>query len=75
MKTKDAILIGLIAGVGVTLIYLSVYFVNYNKSIFQQRAEAGERLIAKAQSTCGSGKVKQIVSTKNYFAVMCDKTN
>lgn len=75
MTTKDAIQIGFISGLGVTLIYLSVYFVNHNHKIFQQRADIGNKLIVKAQLTCGSGKVKQIVSTKDYFAVTCDKAN
>lgn len=75
-KHIDCIRIGFIAGIGVTLIILSLlsmrYLRNTEEAIFQQRAEFEGQAIANAQRTC-LGRVEELGRTDNTFYVRCGK--
>ena len=71
----DSILIGFIAGLGVSLIIVSYAFLQHTKTvqreIFQIRANIQAEVIAKAEYTC-SGRVQAFRQTDEYFQVICE---
>ena len=71
----DSILIGFIAGLGVSLIIVSYAFLQHTKTvqreIFQIRADIQAEVIAKAEYTC-SGRVQAFRQTDEYFQVICE---
>jgi len=70
----DCIKIGFIAGIGVTLIILSLASMRYlresEEAIFQQRAEFEGQAMASAERTCG-GRVVEFGRTGNSYFVKC----